>query len=84
MSAPVEGTRIDIGLYREAGDVHNIMVCFNIDCTVDQRRLLQHTEVPVSPESIKECLTKIVCQFVDKSIFGGGENGSETEAGRPA
>lgn len=66
---PFDRLNISIDVYRQQDDHHFVLVCYAIDYHSEQRHLLKSTSVPVSTESIKECLTKIVSRLVEGSVF---------------
>jgi hypothetical protein len=59
-----------VDIYREPDDLHNVLVCFSTDGgRTMQRHLLQSTTVPVSMQSVQQCLGKIVSRLVEGSVF---------------
>lgn len=62
-----------IGVYREENKPERVLVTHNQDYTLEQHHLLStehlHPRVPVSQETIIECLTKIVSRIIERSIY---------------
>lgn len=72
MKEPLDhlGFVLVVDLYRQPTDPKNVMVCFSVDGgRTMQRHLLQSTTEPVSSQSVRECLAKILSRLVEGSVF---------------
>jgi len=60
---------LEFDIYRQQDDPKNVLVCFASDYHSEQRHLLQSTAVPVSAESIVECVANISGRLIEGSVF---------------
>lgn len=65
--------QIVIGVYREENKPQRVLVTHCQDYTVEQHHLISTEHhpgrVPVSAESITECLQKLMSRIIERSIF---------------